>query len=136
MVVLLISPAPVTVVAVLYADTVLKTAGVDRIQAPSLTATIGEKPVRPPSGEDDETRVRRHEIPLEHARYRLIPTIYHTNGQFSVDGGSKGIKVFKTREEADAYAMQLQTEAGGPDKARIIVHDLLRGRRNDQQPAS
>src|SRR5208282_5369098 len=62
-VVLLISPAPVTVVAVLYADTVLKAAGVDRIQAPSLTATIGEKSVRPPSCEDDETRVRRHEIP-------------------------------------------------------------------------
>jgi len=65
-VVLLISPAPVTVVAVLYADTVLKAAGVDRIQAPSLTATIGEKSVRPPSCEDDETRVRRHEIPLDH----------------------------------------------------------------------
>jgi hypothetical protein len=75
-------------------------------------------------------------------RYRLSSTvtiICHSNGQFSVGknmGGFNGSPVFKTREKADAYAMQLQAQAGGPDKARIIVHDLLREGRNDQQIAS
>jgi hypothetical protein len=58
-------------------------------------------------------------------RYRVcITVICHTNGQFSVSGGSKGIRVFKTREEADAHAGQLQEQAGG--EAKIIVHDLKR----------
>ncbi len=73
-------------------------------------------------------------------RYRVCITIIcHSDGRFSVGknmGGFNESMVFKTREEADACAMQLQAQAGGPDKARIIVHDLLRGRRNDQQPAS
>jgi hypothetical protein len=73
-------------------------------------------------------------------RYRLsITIICHSNGQFSVGknmGGFNGSMVFKTREEAAAYAIQLQAQAGGPDKARIIVHDLLRRGRNDQQLAS
>ncbi len=76
-------------------------------------------------------------------RYRLsivsITVICHSNGQFSVGknmGGFNGSEVFKTREEADAYAIQLQAQAGGSEKARIIVHDLSRGGRNDQQPAS
>ncbi len=66
-------------------------------------------------------------------RYRLsevvITIICHTNGQFSVGknmGGFNGSEIFKTREEADACAMQLQEQAGGPDVARIVVHDLKR----------
>jgi hypothetical protein len=65
-------------------------------------------------------------------RYRrsiTITLICHSNGQFSVGknmGGFNGSMVFKTREEADAYAIQLQAQAGGPDKARIIVHDLFK----------
>lgn len=56
-----------------------------------------------------------------------ITTICHTNGLFAVGknmGGFNGSTVFKTREKADAHAQQLQAQAGGPDKARIIVHDL------------
>jgi hypothetical protein len=63
-------------------------------------------------------------------RYRVCITIIcHTNGLFSVGknlGGFNGSTLFKTREEADTDAMRLQTQAGGPDKARIIVHDLKR----------
>jgi hypothetical protein len=57
----------------------------------------------------------------------IITIICHPQGQFSVGknmGGSNGIKVFKTRDEADAYAKQLQEKAGGPNAARIVVHDL------------
>jgi len=71
--------------------------------------------------------------------HQSITIICHSTGQFSVGknmGGFNGIEVFKTRKEADAYAIQLQVQAGGPDKARIIVHDLFRGGRNDQQAAS
>jgi hypothetical protein len=35
-------------------------------------------------------------------------------------------EVFKTRQEADACAKHLQDEAGGPDKAHIVVHDLTK----------
>ena len=63
-------------------------------------------------------------------RYRVsITIICHTNGQFSVGknmGGFNGSMVLKTREEADAYATQLQAKAGGPEEARIIVYDLKR----------
>jgi len=41
-------------------------------------------------------------------------------------GTGHGSGVFTTRKAADAYAMQLQAEAGGPDKAKIKVHDLTR----------
>ncbi len=62
-------------------------------------------------------------------RYRVITEIVHTNGMFSVGknmGGFKGSTVFKTREEADAHAKKLQAEAGGPENASIVVHDLKR----------
>ncbi len=81
-------------------------------------------------------------IPESHytraTRYRLsitITIICHSNGKFSVGenmGGFNGSKVFKTREEADACARQLQEQAGGPEKARIVVHDLSNGTKNDQ----
>ena len=64
-------------------------------------------------------------------RYRRsITIICHSNGQFSVGrnmGGFNGSTVFKTRDEADAAAVHLQAQAGGPEKARIIVHDLAKG---------
>jgi len=41
-------------------------------------------------------------------------------------GTGHGSGVFTTRKAADAYAMQLQAEAGCPDKAKIKVHDLTR----------
>jgi hypothetical protein len=59
----------------------------------------------------------------------IITMICHPNGQFAVGknmGGFNESMMFKTREEADACAMQLQAEAGGPDDAKIIVHDLPR----------
>ena len=67
-------------------------------------------------------------------RYRLsevvITIICHTNGQqFSVGknmGGFNKSEIFKTREEANTRAKQLQEQAGGPDEARIVVHDLKR----------
>ncbi len=63
-------------------------------------------------------------------RYRVCITIIcHSNGLFSVSknlGGFNGSTVFKTRTEADACAEQFQVQAGGPEKARIVVHDLAR----------
>jgi hypothetical protein len=35
-----------------------------------------------------------------------------------------GSPILKTRQEADARAKQLQDEAGGPEKATIVVRDL------------
>ena len=55
----------------------------------------------------------------------IIKITHHPNGQFSV-GKNMGGFLFKTREEADAYAGQLQERAGGPDEAKIIVHDFKR----------
>jgi len=34
--------------------------------------------------------------------------------------------MYLTREEADEQANKLQKQAGGPDKAEIIVHDLTK----------
>ncbi len=63
-------------------------------------------------------------------RYRVcITVICHTNGMFSVGknlGGFNGSTVFKTRQEADAHAEKLQAEAGGPEKAGIVVRDFKR----------
>jgi len=59
----------------------------------------------------------------------IITIICHSNGQFSVGknmGGFNGSMVFKTRGEADAYATQLQEKAGGPNAAKVVVHDLKR----------
>ena len=41
-------------------------------------------------------------------------------------GGFNGSTVFKTRQEADAHAEKLQAEAGGPEKAGIVVRDFKR----------
>ena len=57
----------------------------------------------------------------------IITIICHPNGQFSVGknmGGGNGMKLFTTREAADAHVKHLQAEAGGPDNATIMVHDL------------
>jgi hypothetical protein len=57
----------------------------------------------------------------------IITLMCHSNGQFSVTknlGGFHESRVFTTRAAADAHAMQLQAEAGGPDNAKIIVHNL------------
>jgi hypothetical protein len=59
----------------------------------------------------------------------IITIICHSNAQFSVGKNMStghGSRVFTTRKAADAYAMQLHAEAGGPDKAKIKVHDLTR----------
>lgn len=48
-----------------------------------------------------------------------ITILHHTNGTFGV-GRSGASRVFKTSDEAWAEAERLQTEAGGPTKARII----------------
>ena len=56
----------------------------------------------------------------------VIVIICHSNGHFSVWRGlgtGHGSPIFKTRQEADARAKQLQDEAGGPEKATIIVND-------------
>jgi hypothetical protein len=56
-----------------------------------------------------------------------ITIICHSDGLFSVGknlGTGKGSVVFKSRAEADAHAKELQAEAGGPEKAKIVVHDL------------
>ncbi|MFY9969883.1 MAG: hypothetical protein WBQ45_21220 [Roseiarcus sp.] len=42
--------------------------------------------------------------------------------------------MFRTREEADTYALELQAKAGGPDNAEIIVHDLPRAGRGETKP--
>ena len=64
-------------------------------------------------------------------RYRLITVIHHSSGLHHQSGlfsvgkkGFSGRRVFKTREAAEAYAKELQAEAGGPDMADITVHDL------------
>ena len=59
----------------------------------------------------------------------IIDIICHPNGLFSVTknpGGFHESSLFTTREEGDAHAMQLQAEAGGPNDAKIVVHDLTR----------
>ena len=61
----------------------------------------------------------------------IIAIICHSNDQFSVSknlGGGHESRVFTTRKAADAHAMQLQAEAGGPDNAKIVFHDLQRAR--------
>ncbi len=67
-----------------------------------------------------------------------ITIICHPNGQFSVGenmGAGHGTRVFMTRKAADAYAMQLHAEAGGPDKAKIKINDLTRqAERDDLKP--
>ena len=63
----------------------------------------------------------------------IITIICHLNGQFSVTkrlGGFHESRMFTTRAAADAYAMKLQAEAGGPDDAKIVVHDLPRADRD------
>ena len=67
-----------------------------------------------------------------------ITLIRHTNGQFSVGrdlGTGHGSKVLPGREEADAYARQLQAQLGGPDKATIVVHDLRKATAADKPAA-
>jgi hypothetical protein len=62
----------------------------------------------------------------------VITIICHSNGQFSVGknmGTSQGSTVFKTLEAANDYAKQLQEEEGGPDWAKITVHDLTKVKR-------
>ena len=57
----------------------------------------------------------------------VIVIICHSNGRFSVwrePGTVHGSPIFKTRQKADARAKQLQDEAGGPEKATIVVRDL------------
>ena len=59
----------------------------------------------------------------------IITLNCHLNGQFTVTknlGGFHESKVFTTRAAADGHAMQLHAEAGGPDNAKIEVHDLPR----------
>ena len=55
-----------------------------------------------------------------------ITIICQSNGMFTVGGdagaGQGGI-AFAKREAADAYAMRLQEESGGPIMAKITVHD-------------
>jgi hypothetical protein len=58
----------------------------------------------------------------------------HSDGTFTVGKAGKST-AFKTREEAEAHAIQIQTEAGGPDKAKIIVRDLTK-ERGDEPPIS
>ncbi len=70
----------------------------------------------------------------------VISIVCHPDGRFSVDknmmmGGGHWSTVFKTREAADGRAMQLQAEAGGPDRATIVVHDL-RKTKSDNRPAA
>jgi hypothetical protein len=55
--------------------------------------------------------------------------------EFSVSGGSKGIRVFKTGEEADAHAGQLQGATLGGE-AKIILHDLKREAERSWTPDS
>jgi hypothetical protein len=57
----------------------------------------------------------------------LIVVICHSSGLFSVwrePGTVHGNPILKTRQEADARAKQLQDEAGGPEKAIVVVRDL------------
>jgi hypothetical protein len=57
----------------------------------------------------------------------VIVIICHSNGHLSVwrePGTGHGSPILKTRQQADARAKQLQDEAGGPEKATIVVRDL------------
>jgi hypothetical protein len=63
----------------------------------------------------------------------------HSNGHFSVwkePGTGHGSPILETREEADARAKVLQDEAGGAEKASIVVRDLTTSfRRQTKAPA-
>jgi hypothetical protein len=55
-----------------------------------------------------------------------ITIICQSNGMFTVGrdvGPGQGGIAFAKREAADAYAMRLQEESGGPIMAKITVHD-------------
>ena len=67
-----------------------------------------------------------------------ILILCHSHGHFSVwkePSTGHGSPILETRQEADARAKVLQDEAGGPEKASIVVRDLrpnpdVRGRRD------
>jgi hypothetical protein len=50
---------------------------------------------------------------------RTIKIISHSNGLFTVGVGGHS-EVVKTIDDAEVRAQQLQNEAGGPNKARIV----------------
>jgi hypothetical protein len=57
----------------------------------------------------------------------VVVILCHLDGHFSVWRGlgtGHARPIFKTRQEADARAKVLQDEAGGPEKASILVRDL------------
>ena len=66
----------------------------------------------------------------------IITVIHHSAGESTVtqnlvvplcpDQQPPESKRFATPDEALAYAKQLQAEAGGPDMAKINVHDFRR----------
>jgi DNA invertase Pin-like site-specific DNA recombinase len=102
-----------------------------------MVAMRGEgKPLRAIA---DAVQAKGHQISHEGVAgvlKSIITIICHSNGQFSVGknmGGFNGSMVFRTREEADAHAKQLQEKAGGPNVAKIVVHDL---KREAERPAA
>ena len=67
------------------------------------------------------TRATRYRSP-----YAVITINRHSNGLFTVakNLSLNGSPLFKTWEEAEARAKQLQAQAGGPAEARIVERDF------------
>ena len=63
----------------------------------------------------------------------------HSHGHFSVwkePGTGHGVPILETRRDADARAKVLQDEAGGPEKASIVVRDLRPNPNIGRRPGS
>jgi hypothetical protein len=67
------------------------------------------------------TRATRYRSP-----YDVITINRHSNGSFTVakNLSLNGSPLFETWEKANAHAQQLQAQAGGQDKARIVERDF------------